>query len=475
MKKVFLDDLPKWESGHNKGRINWIKSVGSIIKFIYDDLKGEVKIIEYDKQKNMLTLSYKNIHNANIRTGDFKMCRIGNLIGKKSHRFKVDIESIIKDNKRNLSIKNRYRKKDKNNISRKYYKYKCNKCGWEGEIEEFNLLKGRGCSVCCIPPQITVLGINTIWDTDRWMCDLGISEEDAKKHTHSSNQKIKVKCPYCGNSKNIIVNGIYKNKSISCFCGDGFSYPEKFIYELLQQLNIEVITQLNKTTFSWCNNKIYDFYIPSLNIIIETHGLQHYEKQSKHSTFNIILKDEQENDKLKEQLAKENRIKHYIVIDCRESELEFIKNNILKSKLNELFDLSKIDWNKCEEYALKNIIKEVCDYWNKSNETTTTLSKKFNISKKTIKEYLKKGNKLGWCEYNPKEEMRKSAIKCNRNKCKQIEIINKNGDILGIFESCNDLERKSEELFGIKLNNNNISAVCRGEQKTHKGFIFKYI
>ena len=25
------------------------------------------------------------------------------------------------------------------------------------------------------------LGVNTIWDKARWMCDLGISEEDAKR------------------------------------------------------------------------------------------------------------------------------------------------------------------------------------------------------------------------------------------------------------------------------------------------------
>ena len=34
MKKVFLDNLPKWESGKYKGRINWKESIGHKVKFI---------------------------------------------------------------------------------------------------------------------------------------------------------------------------------------------------------------------------------------------------------------------------------------------------------------------------------------------------------------------------------------------------------------------------------------------------------
>ena len=47
------------------------------------------------------------------------------------------------------------------------------------------------------------------------------------------------------------------------------------------------------------------------------------------------LEEEQENDELKKSLAIKNGIKDYLVIDCRESEMEFIKSNILKSQLNQ--------------------------------------------------------------------------------------------------------------------------------------------
>ena len=80
-----------------------------------------------------------------------------------------------------------------------------------------------------------------------------------------------------------------------------------------------------------------------------------------------------------------------------------------------MFDLSNIDWDKCDEYALKNIVKEVCDYWKQHREinnkdiTTTYLSNRFNRSSKTIIIYLKKGTKFGWCNYDPKEEKKKSV------------------------------------------------------------------
>ena len=57
---------------------------------------------------------------------------------------------------------------------------------------------------------------------------------------------------------------------------------------------------------------------------------------------------------------------------------------------------------------------------------------------------------------------------------KRVEIF-KNGLSLGIFPSVGELVRQSEELFGKKLNRGHISAVCRGERKSHKGFQFKYV
>ena len=44
-----------------------------------------------------------------------------------------------------------------------------------------------------------------------------------------------------------------------------------------------------------------------------------------------------------------------------------------------------------------------------------------------------------------------------------------------IFVSINDLARRSEEMFGVKFQTQNISQVCLGKRKSHKGYTFEYI
>lgn len=60
MRKVFLDDLPKkYGFGANKDKlvIDWKKSIGYKVKFIYNDIEDEFEIIGYDHKVNIV---YKN-------------------------------------------------------------------------------------------------------------------------------------------------------------------------------------------------------------------------------------------------------------------------------------------------------------------------------------------------------------------------------------------------------------------------------
>lgn len=475
MRKVFLDDLPKWGDGV---RINWSKSVGYKFKFVYDDIEGEIEILDYISKGQCLTVKYLGREPFKTTTSNIISGHLSAVLGKYTGKFKSEVGQVFKDDKRDLIIISReYRQQELNKKGKvyaknwKYYKYKCNKCGYEGWILESHLLRGNGGCACCTN-KVAVLGINTIWDTDRWMCDLGLSEEDAKKYTKGSGVYIFVKCPKCGNEKNISISSILTYKSICCLCGDGVSYPEKIIISVLNQIGIKFTSQLSKTTFEWCSNKRYDFYF-ELNhkkYIIEAHGMQHY----KHTGFKRKIKDEQENDKLKKELALNNGIYKYIVIDCRYSDLSWIKESIINSELANMFDLSKVDWIKCENFALDDLVKEVCNYWNnkEENETISTIGKDniWGVGSQTIRKYIKKGTILGWCNYNPKEEKRKL---CNSKK--KVKILDKCGILLGEFESYAELERRSEELFGTRLLASKVSMVCSGDRSSHKGFTFQYI
>lgn len=206
-------------------------------------------------------------------------------------------------------------------------------------------------------------------------------------------------------------------------------------------------------------------------MIIETHGKQHYCE----NTMVKNLQDEQENDRLKKEMALKNNIDKYIVIDCSDISLNNIKKNITNSMLNELFDLSKIDWLKCEEYSLKNLVKEVCDYWDNKdeNETVKDLEAVFNLSNCTIKRYLNYGVKHYGCLYDGKLEIKKNAHKVGKSSSKTVRVF-KDEELLGEYESCLNLEKRSEVDFGIKFGNARISNACLNNV-LYKGYKFEYV
>lgn len=434
MRKVFLDDLPRKKGiGANKDKdvIDWKNSIEFTINFIYNDVEGEIEIIDYDTKEAKLTIKYNN-KKFNIYSSKLLECKLGTIIGEISKEFKVEVGTHFKDDKRDIVIINReYRDRKDCEGKRKWYKYKCNKCGWEnGWVEEYNLLKRvSGCSCC--HSLTTVLGINTIWDTCRWMCDLGVSEEDAKKYTSNSTKEIKVRCPICGKEKFKRANTIFRNKSIGCkVCSDGISFPEKFIFSLLTQLNLRFEREYSPDYLimvdeSKISRKRSDFYLLDYNIVIETDGGLGHNGGRMHTSSKKSLSESIEIDNWKD----EQHLKHgvqTIRINCFQSDMEYIKRNVLNSELSEIFELDRVDWDECNMFAMSNMLKKVCNYWNNRGECdrTTDLAKIFGVSSSTIRSYLKKGTKLGFCVYNGKDEMKINGFLAGemskRNACKTV-------------------------------------------------------
>lgn len=472
MRKVFLDDLPKFNSGIN---IDWKRSVGSKVKFIYHDIEGEIEIVDYNKE--FLTLKYNNnICEKKIKTGNFSNCQLGSILNKKTNKFRYEIGENIIDERRNIKIKHREYRKNSNGDHLRWYQYTCQQCGWqEGWIEESKIRIGRGCSCCS--GKTVVPEINSIWAKASWMMKW-ISEEDAKGYTPQSGKKIKIKCPDCGRVKNIRISSIYRRKSISCSCGDGFSYPSKIMNSILNQLNISFEQEYSPKYLVMIEKgkrcqKRSDFYLPDYNLIIEVDGGIGHKGGIVHGKSNKTIDELIKIDKWKEKQHNLYGIRT-IRIDCHESDIEYIKNKILNSELSKIFELNEIDWDRCEEFALKNIVKEVCIFWKEVkdlNLTTANLSSIFGYSRTTIINYLKRGDRLGWCSYSGDRE----AIKSTKRKSKPVYMYGIKGEFMGRFESIHDLERASESLFGISLNSPSISQCCNGKLNQYKGFTFKYV
>ena len=237
-----------------------------------------------------------------------------------------------------------------------------------------------------------------------------VNPEDAYKYSHGSNTKIPTKCPDCGYEKPMSVRVLSDYYFFCPRCSDGVPYPEKFVFSMLEQLFLLFDPQLRNNTFKWCENYQYDFYINNYKMIIETHGLQHYEVGNSKWGGNLI--ETQENDKNKENLARINGIDNYIVLNCRRSTTEWIKNSIMNNKLPQLLNFKEedIDWLKCHEYACSSLVKVVCDMWTSGIKTLKDIADKLQIGESTTIGYLRQGAELGWCDYKSKEYIYKQVI-----------------------------------------------------------------
>lgn len=366
-------------------------------KFILTDKKLEEKQYINHKSGNLYTKNIKwykykclvcEYSEGWIREGDITKgvgcsCCSGITVVKNINDFATKHHELVKylENKEDAY---RY-----SGNSGKKVNLKCPECGLIKQ-SSLNVLvyKGFYCDNC-----------NSIGSKRPDLIKYFVNKEDYKRLTYGSHEKTLVRCDICGNEKYIAVKDL-AYYGIGCLnCSKDMSYGEKFVRELLTQLNTEFLMQLSKTTFDWCGGYRYDFYIKNISTIIEVHGAQHYE--DRHGYFkNTTLDKQLEIDRIKEEIAL-NNVDNYIVLDVKKSSMEYIKKSILNSILNSIFDLSKIDWIECSEKASNSLCKEVCEYYQNTgnNIELSEIAKKFGLNKETVRGYLKEGTLNGWCNY----------------------------------------------------------------------------
>ena len=302
------------------------------------------------------------------------------------------------------------------------------------------------------------VGETDMWSTNPELATLLANKEDGYKYFESSSKKVNWKCPNCGNIvENKIINNV-RTQGLSCpYCSDGMSYGEKIIFSILRQLSIDFIFD---NALSWSCGKRYDFYIPQYSMIIEVHGIQHYERsfkmiQSNRKSRNV--NEEKRNDIYKRKLALKNGIVSYIELDCRKSELEYIKQSILKSDLSFIFDLSFIDWNKCLENTKTSNIILCAEIWNNGIKNTKKISEMTGIHISSVISNLKKATQIGLCDYI-------KNYKKNQSQYKPVQCI----ETGKIYESIKDVKKDG-------FCNTFVSKCCNGWIEVAHGLHWKFI
>lgn len=309
-----------------------------------------------------------------------------------------NIGDRIVDDKRDLTIIGKRKA-----VRSYYYQYRCNKCGYECQdgYRAGEPFKGlwrtayefdsghKGCACC--NHSITVPGINSIADTHPELTKYFING-DEYKYPATSSSIVSMICPQCGYIRKQMISVLTLN-GLSCpLCANTISIGERIMCSLLKFQNIEF-----KKEFTFPDNKKrYDFYLSEYNTIIEVHGSQHYVQTS--NTWGTV-KEQQQNDEYKKQLALNQGIAHYIVINAKMSEFNYIKDSIINSELASIISLDNVDWIEIEDEVNQNgVVKEMCEYWESHPEATIVdLENMFHRSEKIIYDRLKIGYEMGWC------------------------------------------------------------------------------
>lgn len=377
-----------------------------------------------------------------------------------------EIRFFLKENSQFYSDRNDTKIEDIKSGQKYYF---IGKCGHEFDSLPTNVFKNN--DICCpyCSNHRVLVGFNDMWTTAPEYAKHLKNPEDGYKYTKNSNIKLDWICPDCGTDIHKAPNKMISSKTICNKCNFTISYGEKFIVNLLDQL---YVNYEKEKTFDWSDNKRYDFYIPLKKCIIEVHGRQHFSSSDFSYLNGRNYVEEQLNDKYKKDLALQNGIKHYIVLDSRKSEMNWMKHSIMESDLQYILCFYKddIDWEECHKSCLDNLTKLICEDYKSGQKDLHKLSEKYKMSYNTIRTRLKNGTILGWCNYDPEENKKINSINAGKRTVatmsKPVIQLDLYGNYINEFPSIQEAQRQ------LKLSH--IWDCVTGKRKTVGGYQWRY-
>jgi hypothetical protein len=229
--------------------------------------------------------------------------------------------------------------------------------------------------------------------------------------------KVKIICNF---------HGIFEQKPNNHLIGNGcpmcINKTEGILYEYLQLLYPDTNHQ---SKFDWCKNPKtnlylpFDFFIPSLNIIIELDGLQHFQQVSnwgdtyetqKRDKYKLqkalennitiirLLQDDVFNDKidwkgkLKDVLIKYEEPEVVLLVED-ESIYDYLfeKENIIETleELTETINFLRDELNNLPELVMEKTITDMEDYENRFNDINDELTRLENVRENIYEDFIR--------------------------------------------------------------------------------------
>lgn len=286
-------------------------------------------------------------------------------------------------------------------------RHKCTKCGNEEIImtpHDIMSYHKRHVAICqkCSGNKLYI-GKNDLWTTHPYVAEMLLDKSIGYNYTCGSKIKVDWICPNCGTIvKDKSISYVVRNGLHCHVCSRSYSFGQRMINAILEVCNIEYDTE---KTFDWSDSKRYDIYDYN-DSIIEVNGAQHYEEVK---YYKKTLDEQIENDKYKMELATQNGIDNYIVVDARKSDFNYIINKLIHNKdfvdyIKNIanIEIENIDWNLVYEKMNDPISARILRLY-REDYSIPQISKETGASEQTIRKYLKIMSSNGLCEYTPKK------------------------------------------------------------------------
>ena len=190
-------------------------------------------------------------------------------------------------------------------------------------------------------------------------------------------------------------------------------------------------------------------------------GRQHY-IPTQYNNYDVNIQKKQ--DEFKQQYAIQHNM-NYIAINCITSNFHQIKNNIINSNLNQIYDLTQLNWDEIEkQIKCDNLTLKICEMYETQDITEIAISKKFLVSKDVVTRALQTGAQYGLCpSYIPKGK-------------RKVNVYDEEYKFIGQYESYAMCARQLNQIYPTKnFKEDGISKTVLGQQKSHRGFYFKRI
>lgn len=245
--------------------------------------------------------------------------------------------------------------------------------------------------------NITIIGLDDLWTTDPHVANLLLNKDDGYKYGRGSSNVLMFKCPICGNVVSKQINAVVK-PGFSCnYCGDGYSYPNKFMMGVLDRFGVNFIPE-----FRIGDNPFrYDFYFnyKGVDYLVEMdgafgHGCTNTKSLTKQQQIDI--------DNQKDKLAKSNGFK-IVRIDCKynnchpDKRFEYVYSHIKSSDVSFILngisedEIKNID-HHCNHYSK---LLDFVNVWNNEKRSYDYVMNKLHITKHTVLDYAKRSISLG--------------------------------------------------------------------------------